>query len=196
MRVCVINWKGGSGRTTLALNLAGFYVHNCPESRVLVADCDDTNQSSLAWASLSDETPFTVGRTRSRGFDNEILDMGPRKPANGVLPQADVYVVPTKLDGSSYVAFLSTMAMLEEQSVPVVVVANQINDRRAEHRNRLKNEPALQGAVEIRDRAAWVNYYGAGATVFTMPGKHVLAAREEIGNLAAAIAFAVERKAQ
>jgi len=195
MRICMFNGKGGVGRTTLALNLAGFYASQCPEARVLVADCDHTNASSLAWASLSDETPFTVGRTRSRGFDIEILDMGPKLPDNGVLPQVDVFVVPTKLDGSSHVAFLSTKAVLDEQGVPMVVVANQVNDRRAEHRNRLK-EHVLERAVVVRDRAALVNYYAAGATVFSMGGQHLKAARDEISNVAQAIAAIVERKAQ
>lgn len=195
MRICMFNGKGGVGRTTLALNLAGFYASSCPESRVLVADCDHTNASALAWASLTDETPFTVGRTRSRGFDVEILDMGPKLPDNGVLPQADVFVVPTKLDGSSHVAFLSTLAMLREQGVTIVVVANQVNKRRAEHRDRLQ-QPELEGAVKVHDRAALSNYYAEGSTVFAMPGKHVLAAREEIAHVAAAIAAAVERKAQ
>lgn len=68
MRVCVFNAKGGVGRTTLSLNLASWFAKRDPQSRVLLADCDPQG-SALAWAALAEETEFTVGRSRSRGFD-------------------------------------------------------------------------------------------------------------------------------
>ena len=63
MRLCNFSLKGGVGRTTLALNLAGCYARD-PSLRVLVNDRDPQG-GACAFASLSDETPFSVGRSRS-----------------------------------------------------------------------------------------------------------------------------------
>lgn len=185
MKVCVFNAKGGVGRTTLTLNLAGYFAKKDPNCRVLVADCDPQG-SALAWAALADETPFTVGRSRSRGFDIELIDMAPRIPDNGVLPEADLYLVPTLLDGVAYVVFLRTIAMLQEQGKPCLVVANRVNHKRAEHRERLDSE-ALKNAIVVRERAPLATYYAEGRTVFDMTGRHIQPAQAEIEAVALAI---------
>lgn len=184
MRVCVFNAKGGVGRTTLSLNLASWFAKRDPQSRVLLADCDPQG-SALAWAELVEETEFTIGRSRSRGFDVEILDMGPSFPANGVLPQASLYLVPTMLDGVSHVVFLRTLGLLQEHGKPFLVVANRVNNR-AEHRDRLECEE-LRGAVQVRDRAAIAASYAESRTVFDMRGPHVADAQKEIEQLAQAM---------
>ncbi len=190
MRICVFNAKGGVGRTTTTLNLAGYYASN-EEQRVLVADCDPQG-SALGWAALAEETPFTVGRSRSRGFDIELIDMPPRIPDNGVLPDADLYLVPTLLDGVSFVVFLRTVALLEEKQLPFLVLANRYNPRRAEHRARL-DSPPMAGALVIRERSAFASYYAQGRTVFDMGGRHIEEAQREIEQIALAIKKRIAR---
>lgn len=185
MKVCVFNAKGGVGRTTLTLNLAGYFARQDPNARILVADCDPQG-SALAWAALADETPFTVGRSRSRGFDLELIDMAPRIPENGVLPEADLYLVPTLLDGVAFVVFLRTIALLQEQGKPCLVVANRVNHKRAEHRDRLESSP-LKNALVVRERAPLATYYAEGRTVFDMTGRHIHSAQAEIATVALAI---------
>ena len=192
MRICLLNFKGGVGRTTLSLNLAGFYASQDPLKRVLVADCDPQG-SALAWASLADETPFTVGRSRSRGFDIEILDMPPRLPENGILPSVDLFVVPTLLDGVAYVVYLRTIQLLNSQGLPFITVANKVNFRRAEHRDRLSCE-ALKGATVVREQAALAGYYAQGLTVHTGSGRHIEAARADIEGVASAIETAISAR--
>lgn len=190
MKVCVFNAKGGVGRTTLSLNLAGYYARQDASARVLVADCDPQG-SALAWAGyaadLHGETEFTVGRSRSRGFDIELLDMPPKFPDNGVLPHADLYLVPTLLDGVAYTVFLRSLAMLQEQGKPYLVVANRVNKRRAEHRDRME-APELEGAIVIHERSALASYYAEGKTVFELTGRHLPDTRQEVEHLARAIA--------
>lgn len=181
MRICTLNAKGGSGRTTLTLNLAGYFAQS-PTSRVLVADCDPQG-SALAWAALAEETPFTVGRSRSRGFDIEILDLPPRIPDNDVLPEADLYLIPTLLDGVSYVVFLRTMELIHKKGMPHLIVANRVNERRAEHRERLASDQ-LKGALIIHERAALASYYAEGRTVYDMTAAHAKGAQQEIERVA------------
>lgn len=186
MRICIFNLKGGSGRTSLAIQLSRAYSIERPDARILLADCDPQG-SALAWASLAEETPFTVGRGRSPGFDIQIMDMAPRLPDTRALPEADLFLVPTLLDGVAYVVFLRTLALLQEQGKPFLVVANRVNHKRAEHRERLESEP-LKNAVIVRERAALATYYAEGRTVFEMTGRHIGQAQDEIRQLAAAIA--------
>ena len=187
MKICLFNAKGGVGRTTLTLNLAGYFAQHDPQARVLVADCDPQG-SALAWAALAEETPFTVGRSRSRGFDLELIDMPPKLPENGQLPEADLYLVPTLLDGVAFVVFLRTVKLLQEKGLPHLVIANRVNPRRAEHRERLAS-PALDQALVVRERGALASYYAEGRTIFDMTGRHLEAARDEVAAVGQAVLF-------
>lgn len=58
--IAVANQKGGSGKTTIALNLAGAYCDDDPSLRVLVIDADSQNSSMRATSAGSEPYPFTV----------------------------------------------------------------------------------------------------------------------------------------
>lgn len=183
MRLVVCCFKGGVGRTTLSLNLAAAFAG---QSRVLVND-RDPQCGSVAWSAMSDgETPFTVSRASSPGFDLEIQDLPPSAPVKDQLPDADLYIVPTLLDGGSYVVDLRTIDTLRRQGKPFLPVANRVNLKRAEHRRRLE-DPSLAGAIVIPERAALASYYELGETVFSMRGAGVDKAREDILRVGQAI---------
>ena len=107
------------------------------------------------------ETPFTVSRASSSGFDLEIQDLPPSAPVKDQLPDADLYLVPTLLDGGSFVVYLRTIETLRRQGKPFLPVANRVNLKRAEHRRRLE-DPSLAGAIVIPERAALASYYELG----------------------------------
>ncbi|MFW9437082.1 ParA family protein [Xanthomonas euvesicatoria] len=182
MRLVVCCFKGGVGKTTLSLNLAALFAS---QHRVLVND-RDPHCCSVAWAALSDETPFTVGRSASPGFDLEIQDLPPSAPVKDQLPDGDLYIVPTLLDGGSYVVYLHTIETLRKQGKAFLPVANRVNIKRAEHRRRLE-DPELAGAIVIPERAALGSFYELGETVFSMRGAGVANAREDILRVGQAI---------
>jgi chromosome partitioning protein len=185
MKICMLNGKGGVGRTTITLNLASLLQCTYPQSTVFVADLDPQG-SSLAWARLAGETPFTVGVTKSRAnHDFLIYDTPPKLPENGILPEADVYIIPTLLDAVSFVVFLKTMELVERRQLPHLVVVNRFNPLRAEHRHRLQQLPP--GALLVRDRAIFASAYGHGKSVFDLPGKRALQAQGDINAIAKAL---------
>lgn len=176
MRLAVYNAKGGTGKTTLAIHLAR---HLSDFGRTTLIDLDPQG-SSIAWSGLSDFTPFTVSRSLSPGFDHVVYDLPPK--AHERLPEADIYVVPTLLDGANFVVFIRVMDMLREQGKRVLPVAMRVNPQRGEHRERLL-DPLMTGGAVIRERAAFATYYALGSTVQDMDMPHIAKARHDLNQL-------------
>jgi len=185
MKICMLNGKGGVGRTTLTLNLAHCLQCTYPSSSVYVADLD-VQGSSLAWARLAGETAFTVGVVKSRAqHDFHLFDTPPKLPENGLVPEADVYIIPTLLDAVSFVVFLKTMELVRKKSLPHIVVANRFNPDRSEHRQRFAQ--LLPGALIVRDRAIFASSYGYGETIFDRVGVRARHAQLDIKAIARAL---------
>lgn len=179
--IALLNAKGGVGKTTLALNLARYFT--LQGRSVLLADADPQG-SALAWATLADTTPFTVGRGISPGFDITLLDMPPRWPDK--MPNADVFVLPTTLDGVSYVVFLRMLDRLRQDGKNVVPVVTRYNSQRAEHRERLKDND-LVDAFTITERASFSRAYASGLTVFDLATPHIAHSQRDIARLGDAL---------
>ncbi|WP_235024830.1 ParA family protein [Caballeronia arvi] len=68
--IAVANQKGGSGKTTIALNLAGAYCDDDPSLRVLVIDADSQNSymraTSAGTVSVHCRQPGAAGSNLGR----------------------------------------------------------------------------------------------------------------------------------
>ena len=104
MIVSFLNQKGGVGKTTLALNVAGVLARKC---KVLVIDADPQG-SALDWAAArEDKPPFVViGQPRStihrdiqeiaKGYHHVVIDGPPggTELARSIIMASDLVVVP------------------------------------------------------------------------------------------------------
>lgn len=107
MRIAFVNQKGGVGKTTLAVNVAG-----CMASqglKVLLIDADP-QQSALDWSGAREgESPFSiVGMPRpvihkelpnlEKGYDHVIIDSPPsvHQLTQSIVGASDVVVVPVQ----------------------------------------------------------------------------------------------------
>lgn len=179
MHTTVFNSKGGTGKTTLAIHLAR---ELAKQGQTLLVDRDPQG-SSMAWATLAENTPFALSRNLTGHFQHVVYDM---PPTTATLPECDLVVVPTLLDGASFVAFIRLMKQLQDQPVRVLPVAMRVNPKRGEHKARLGHH-LLKGAAVIRERAAFATYYAMGSTVQDMQSPHIEKARRDIDGLMALI---------
>ena len=195
----VSNQKGGSGKTTLAMNLA---VGMAGRGRTLVIDADPQGSASQ-WCHLAaDEQPFPVSvisvggnlthevERFSRDYDFIVIDCPPtleteqsRKAmlaANTIL----IPVLPSPLDLWASVRLAETIEQIKQlrRELKAYIIVNQLEPRSALSR-------AMQQALaefdiaaldsSIRRRAIYRNSAIEGRSVYCS-GKQGEAARDEI----------------
>lgn len=186
MHLAVWIAKGGAGKTLLALNLAGLLAQR---HRVLVVDIDPQG-GATAWAAMAQragrETPFTVSRSRARGYDVVIEDHPPALPEQRF--KVSRLLIPTLLDAPTHLLYLKSRAVMAElhPSLPVITVPNRVRRDRAEQRDLLAE--AFSTTPFLLDRAVYPAAYGQGLTLFAeeLKGPHVASARAEFRKVAKA----------
>ncbi|BAO92981.1 ParA family protein [Caballeronia cordobensis] len=193
--IAVANQKGGSGKTTIALNLAGAYCDDDPSLKVLVIDADLQSSSMRATSAGTEPYPFTVvnlaaagsnlGREIKRLADNYdliIVDCPPSvhdKNTEVAISASDFVLVP--MDASALDAW-STVGMLQlirrkvgSDATACGVVFNKVNKKTTgygEVRAAMEEDnpyPILESTIAQRE--IYKIAIGVGATVFTVKGQ-------------------------
>ena len=180
----IANPKGGSGKTTLATNVAGFLAGK--RQRVVLAD-EDPQQSSTHWLA---RRPKLFPKVQGKPADKRALkDLDPQwvvvdSPAglNGAelrveLRRADALIVPISpsiFDMAATARFLDTIAEskeVKEGALPVAVVVTRVDARTksaAELDEFLKASP-FPVVAHLRDTQTYVYCARDGASVFDLP---------------------------
>jgi len=185
--VLVANPKGGSGKTTLATNLAGFLANR--NERVGLWDLDD-QQSSVEWLALrSNELP-SIGRVSERDYEDQggvshtyewlILDSPAGmhgKEFNEALKLVDKVLVPVQpsiFDMTATRDFLDRL--MEEKKVrrhrPFVGIIGMRVDPRTRPAATLEQFLAqydLPVLTYLRDTMVYVNAAFTGRSIFDLP---------------------------
>ncbi len=205
----VANQKGGSGKTTITLNLAGAYAHDDPALKILVVDADSQNTSVRASGAGEDPYPFTVAnlaaagkglgreiRRMAQAYDLILVDCPPsvdNPNTENVVAVSDFVLVP--MDASVVDAW-STQGMLRLVRRVVGadpsrcgVVFNRVNTKTvayAEISEAMVEEnpyPILKSTIALRE--VYKTAIGTGTTVFTVKGQRsTKQARDEIMSVA------------
>lgn len=184
MIISYLNQKGGVGKTTLSLNTAAALAAG--GAKVLLVDADE-QQSACVWASLRDETPFTVISMARDNLARDVIRMaadyqhviidGPpraRAVARSVIICADLVLVPVEPSSFSTWAALETVQQVQEaqaikpQLKAAFVVSRKIG-RTALGRD-VRNMAAESGfpvlSAEVQQRVPFAEAATLGQTIF------------------------------
>jgi chromosome partitioning protein len=206
--IAVANQKGGVGKTTTTMNLAGAFSHE--GYKVYVADADG-QQSCMSWAATSDPEsplPFRVGGVRrleknigneigrlAEDYDIVLVDCPPNiddLTTGRVLAVADATIVPTSASPLELWSSEGMMALIERTRVhntagKFAILVNKSNEKTVLHRQMsevLTESNVLLLQSTIKHREVYPQSAALGRTVFDVRGvRGAKVAKEEILSL-------------
>jgi chromosome partitioning protein len=174
--IAVIAQKGGSGKTTIAINLAG-----AAEARTVVIDLDP-QASAKGWHDhRKQETPIVVSAQASRlddvlaaarehGADLAIIDTGPASEtaALAAARAAALILIPVRPSILDLRAISSSVDLVQIAKRPALIVLNAVPPRgglAAQAAEAVAAYGIPVAAARIGQRAAFVHSLTAGQTV-------------------------------
>lgn len=186
MKVCVVNTKGGVGKTTTAVHLAAAFAQLAP---TLLID-GDPQASAASWAAwrrdagrdpsptttcLLGKAVFDEGKNLCKGFGHTVIDAGGRDSAGlrAALLLADLAIVPvgaSNLDAAAMTDLLEVVELAKDfnADLSVRVLMMRIDPRTRDTGEMLAYlaENGLQVLdARICERVAFRRAIGEGATV-------------------------------
>jgi chromosome partitioning protein len=123
--VVVTSLKGGSGKSTIVVNLA-------VEATGTVATVDmDSPQGSLShwWNARKAETPVFVDTLTPTGIDYLFVDTPPQRPDPATIQAADLVIIPVKPSPNDLRAVGETLAVIERLQKPFCFAINMAKPR-------------------------------------------------------------------
>lgn len=187
--IIIVNTKGGSGKSTIATNLAGYYA--CWGVRVILAD-HDPQESSLDWlAARPHSRPHIIGRSGNAGkyvspkVDYVITDL-----ASGVhseklmqlLPTTDMIlipVLPSPMDTRATLRFVCDLLQnpaFNEKKTRIGVIANRVRENTRVY-TRLKeflDSLGLPFITSLRESQNYIDATEEGLSLFELPQRKVI----------------------
>lgn len=132
MKILIASIKGGSGKSTLSINIAAAL--SSTTSSVLILDTDK-QQSSHLWASNRTTEPKidskaiqskldVILRAESKNYQNVIVDC-PQGILEGTLPKVDLMLIPFQMTSFSLSTLPFMLEIVKKNKVPsMAVLAN------------------------------------------------------------------------
>jgi len=204
IEISVINYKGGSAKTTLSINLAGYFAVQ-HKSKVLVVDLDPQQGSTMLAtkaANKGNPLPFDVLKDNKKKADYDFV-IYDHPPTNQIRNLSPFVLVPTILDANSFAPTLKTISDLRQTEseymlVPFRVEQNKdqqmlLKDLTEKAESQDKKQPS------VKQRAVYQRAANLSVSVYqTVKGELTKSdtwyARKEISAVADALGEMIKRK--
>ena len=196
-KIVVLNPKGGSGKTTLAFNLAGYLATT--GRKVAIVDMDSQGSSTHWLNNRSSDLPEIVGisvRETSHGatpnqcivvpddIEFAVIDAPAGLPGERLIDYTCgahaifVPVLPSDLDihaASRLISNLLLVAQVSRRNGRLGVVANRVNERTIAYRQltRFLNRLSIAVVGILRDSQNYTRAAGSGLSIHEMPPSQV-----------------------
>ena len=186
-RIMVLNSKGGSGKSTIASNLAGYYANW--GMKVALADFDP-QRSSLDWLrARSQEYPRIYGISASNDTvaippDIDLLVMDTpasvqKEKLEAYIHQADVIIIPvlpSPMDIRAAAKFIHELLLVyrvSRENTKVCVVANRVRIRTLAYRalERFVKALKIPFVTTLRESRNYLHATESGQCIFEIPGR-------------------------
>ncbi len=214
-KIVVLNPKGGSGKTTLATNLASFYARRGPPPTLI--DCDPRGYSVRWLNNRSAKLPKVYGvaayeHCTRTGRDAELHAWPGSKqlivdlPAG--LPEEQLYyqtydadsilipVMPSEIDiysAATFIADLLLVAQFDRRKHNLAIVANRTREHTRSLRMLMRFLTSLEIPIvaRLRDSQNFVHAAAQGIGIYEMPAYRV---RKDIEQMDAIISWLDNRR--
>ena len=196
LAISVWNPKGGVGKTTIALTLAGCFADS--GKKTLLVDLDDQG-GAMMFGQIAHKAgmplPFKIAKQQMEDYEVVIYDHPPQIETH--LP-APLVLVPTVLDALSIAPTMRGLEELAAEKRLALLLPNRVELNSAEQ-STLLVKLCKADSPYIRKRMAYPKGYGKGLTIYSdIDGKNglpsYLQAREEFDRVPAALARLVKSK--
>lgn len=161
------NQKGGVGKTTLTLQLAGFYALDCGMS-VLIIDLDEQQSAT------------DIFKMNRLGGNIDVIDKMPRTrpnadivlidhpPGTQQIPETQKVIIPFQPSILSYKAAMRSIDFLTRRKKKIFRVLNGVDTRKSEHLHVKTGifERSPADTFFVNNRAIYERSLGQGVTVF------------------------------
>ncbi len=177
------NEKGGVGKTTIALQLVGYY-SEIENKKVLIVDLDP-QQSSRQVIEMG-KFPENLVRyitkepgAAAKDFDVIIYDYPPgRQNIPEAKGQNEKLIIPFQANGVSYRATLPAFELLAKEKQDVCKVLNMFDPRKKEHRELFEDLSSNETVYTIKSRSIYERTVGQGVSVFSDTVQNLYGIRE------------------
>ena len=207
-KIVVLNPKGGSGKTTLATNLASYFARRGPPPTLI--DCDPHGYSMRWLDNRPDQYPKVYGiaayehcTPAAKGSDlhawpgsrHMIVDLPAALPDEQLFYQtydADsiiIPIVPSEIDiysAARFIADLLLVAQLDRRNRNLAIVANRTRENTISYRMLMRFLRSLEIPIvaQLRDSQNYVHASAKGIGICDMPA---YIARKDIEQMQAVI---------
>lgn len=163
LAVSIYNRKGGVGKTTISLHLAGMLSRKSEKDNVLLVDLDP--QSSILGIKQKGFLPFKILSAMPEKTTAKFVLID-HPPGQEVLPTTKNVLIPFRPSVLDYAVMVKTRDYLRKKGHKAFLVCNCFDNRRIDDQEVYNHLSEKEPLTTIKQRSIYARALGMGRTIF------------------------------